>query len=206
MRASQKHLRLLLNFEEMLEVWMLFIFITHIFLSYKDTETGNSEMENPPSDARTTGVGEFFDDSHNLHFLWWLWKTGLLLFFWLHWGLIPQKSMCGMESRLTVGTDEALAETRTQTQEQNRCHSAHWDEDNHYWLHWNKHTDISFKIQFAFQSAACREHDIWTKRVQWCGVRLMIASSKKNAINAALVTPNFNRKHTKASVLLHLWN
>lgn len=34
------------------------------------------------------------------------------------------------ELGLTVGTDEALAETHTQTQEEDRCHTAHREEDD----------------------------------------------------------------------------
>lgn len=41
---------------------------------------------------------------------------------------------------LTVGADEALAETHTQTQEEDRRHAAHWEQDDHGWTHYGTQT------------------------------------------------------------------
>lgn len=46
-----------------------------------------------------------------------------------------KKKKKSLDFRLTIRTDEALAETHTQAQEEDRCHTAHRDEDNHGWTH-----------------------------------------------------------------------
>lgn len=43
--------------------------------------------------------------------------------------------MVTADSKSVIRTDEALAETHTQAQEEDRCHTAHRDEDNHGWTH-----------------------------------------------------------------------
>lgn len=49
------------------------------------------------------------------------------------------------ESGLTASTDEALAETHTQTQEEDGCHAAHREEDDHGWTHCSTHTHTYIK-------------------------------------------------------------
>lgn len=68
---------------------------------------------------------------------------------------------------LTVGTDEALAEAHTQTQEQDRCHAAHREQDDHGWTHYGTQTHaLTPQHCLRFKIKMCKMYDIWTKHVR----------------------------------------